>query len=161
MIRRRVLISGRVQGVAFRDTNNDNGFLGGFASGAAVPANFYVGTAARINGQSVTPNNTFGFFNDRNNNDVGYAVGGGLEYAFTNNLTAKIEGLYVSFDRNHRDNGFGFANNVVGVSNTGAAVFATGFGNGTGLGFDNRRNRDDFAVVRAKLDFKFNSLFGL
>ena len=98
----RLLIYG-TGGVAFRDTNNDNGFLGGFASGAAVPANFYVGTAARINGQSVTPTNTFGFFSDRNNNDVGYAVGGGLEYAFTNNLTAKLEGLYVNFDRDRRN----------------------------------------------------------
>jgi outer membrane immunogenic protein len=30
---------------------------------------------------------------------AGYTVGGGLEYAFTNNWTAKIEGLYVNIDR--------------------------------------------------------------
>ena len=29
----------------------------------------------------------------------GYAAGGGVEYAFTNNITAKIEGLYVALDR--------------------------------------------------------------
>ena len=170
----RLLIYG-TGGVAFRDNgnNNDNNFFGfgnGITSGASlVGTGFYNGVgptpvlaaanarAAALFGANVVPNNTFGFFNDRNNNDVGYAVGGGLEYAFTNNLTAKIEGLYVSFDRNHRDNGFGFANNVVGVSNTGAAVFATGFGNGTGFGFDNRRNRDDFAVVRAGLNYKFGT----
>ena len=28
----------------------------------------------------------------------GWTVGGGLEYAFTNNLSAKIEGLYVNFE---------------------------------------------------------------
>ena len=89
-------------------------------------------------------------------------MGGGLEYAFTNgflgfnNVTAKIEGLYVSFDRNNRNNnGFFGGGNVVGVSNTGAAVFDSQF---AGSGFDNRRNRDDFAVVRAGLNWKFNAL---
>ena len=46
---------------------------------------------------------------------------------------------------------------VVGVSNTGAAVVDGQLG---GLGFDNNRRRDDFAVVRAGLNFKFGSLFG-
>ena len=84
------------------------------------------------------------------------SAGGGLSYAVTNNLVATIEGLYVSFERN-RDNTAGFllSGNVVGVSNTGAPIVANQ------LGFDNRRNRDDFAVVRAKLDWKFGSLFGL
>jgi len=40
------------------------------------------------------------------------------------------------------------------VSNTGAAVFANQF---AGFGFDNRRNRDDFAVVRAGLNWKFTA----
>jgi outer membrane immunogenic protein len=30
---------------------------------------------------------------------TGWTVGGGLEYAFTNNLSAKIEGLYVNLDQ--------------------------------------------------------------
>jgi outer membrane immunogenic protein len=29
---------------------------------------------------------------------TGWTVGGGLEYAFTNNLSAKIEGLYVNLE---------------------------------------------------------------
>jgi outer membrane immunogenic protein len=33
------------------------------------------------------------------NTNAGWTVGGGLEYAFTNNWTAKIEGLYVNIDR--------------------------------------------------------------
>ena len=37
-------------------------------------------------------------------NATGWTVGGGLEYAFTNNLSAKIEGLYVNLDQD--DNGF-------------------------------------------------------
>jgi outer membrane immunogenic protein len=30
---------------------------------------------------------------------TGWTVGGGLEYAFTNNLSAKVEGLYVNLDQ--------------------------------------------------------------
>ena len=41
----------------------------------------------------------FAFTDNRN----GWTVGGGLEYAFTNNLSAKIEGLYVNLDQD--DNG--------------------------------------------------------
>jgi outer membrane immunogenic protein len=150
-------------GVAFRDNNNNDrnffGFGNGITSGASlVGTGFYRTAGAAAVGATVVPSNTFGFFNDRNNNDVGWTVGGGLEYAFTNNLTAKIEGLYVSFDRNRNDNnGFFLGNNVVGVSNTGAAITAGQLGFGTGLGFDNRRNRDDFAVVRAGLNYKFGT----
>ena len=44
-------------------------------------------------------------------------MGGGIEYAFTNNVTVKIEGLYVNFDRNNRNNnGFFGGGNVVGVT---------------------------------------------
>jgi hypothetical protein len=43
----------------------------------------------------------------------------------------------------------------VGVSNTGAAVFSDQF---AGSGFNNDRNRDDFAVIRAGLNFKFGGL---
>src|SRR5919112_4218568 len=42
---------------------------------------------------------------------TGWTVGGGLEYAFTNNLSAKIEGLYVSLDADN-DDGFDFDNDV-------------------------------------------------
>jgi outer membrane immunogenic protein len=159
----RLLIYG-TGGVAFRDNGNNNtndGFFfgNGITSGASlVGTGFYRTAGAAVVGATVAPNNTFGFFSDRNNNDVGWTVGGGLEYAFTNNLTAKIEGLYVSFDRNRNDNnGFFLGNNVVGVSNTGAAITAGQLGFGTGLGFDNRRNRDDFAVVRAGLNYKFGT----
>jgi outer membrane immunogenic protein len=30
---------------------------------------------------------------------AGWTAGGGIEYAFTNNITAKVEGLYVNLDR--------------------------------------------------------------
>src|SRR3712207_5390474 len=44
----------------------------------------------------------FAFADDAN----GWTVGGGVEYAFTNNLSAKIEGLYVNLE--HDDNFAGF-----------------------------------------------------
>ena len=40
---------------------------------------------------------TFTFSDD--NTQYGWTVGGGLEYAFTNNLTAKVEYLYVNLDK--------------------------------------------------------------
>ena len=54
-------------------------------------------------------------------------VGGGLEYAFTNNLSAKIEGLYVNLDQ---DDNF------------------------PGLDLDNDA---EFGVVRAGLNFRFGT----
>jgi outer membrane immunogenic protein len=67
----------------------------------------------------------FAFADDAN----GWTVGGGLEYAFTNNLSAKIEGLYVSLDA---DNDFDFDID----------------------GFD---NDVDFGVVRAGLNYRFGT----
>jgi outer membrane immunogenic protein len=60
----------------------------------------------------------------------GWTLGGGVEFAVTNNLTVKLEGLYVNLDRGGDD-----------------TVFETGVLN----------NRDDleFGVVRAGLNFKF------
>jgi outer membrane immunogenic protein len=150
-----------------RDRRNDGfGFFGtGVGSGAAlVGTGFFTTGAAATVGGLVAPTNT-GFFNDnRSNDNWGWTVGGGVEYAFTsgffglNNVSVKIEGLYVNFERDRKNNGFVGGGNVVGVSNTGAAVLDSQF---AGVGFDNRRNRDDFAVVRAGLNWKFGSFFGL
>src|SRR3954453_10590271 len=162
----RLLIYG-TGGIAFKDRNGNDDFgFGGFGTGipngaALVNTGFYVNPAARFAGSLQGPTGGFGFFDDRRrNDDFGFAVGGGLEYALAggflgfNNVTAKIEGLYVSFDRDRHHNGSFGGGNVVGVSNTGAAVIENqlvGFG-------DNRRNRDDFAVVRAGLNFNFGGL---
>ena len=40
------------------------------------------------------------------NSNTGWTVGGGVEYAFTNNWTAKIEGLYVNIDRGNNNVAF-------------------------------------------------------
>ena len=44
-------------------------------------------------------------------NATGWTVGGGLEYAFTNNLSAKVEGLYVNLDQDD-NNFFGIDNDA-------------------------------------------------
>jgi outer membrane immunogenic protein len=58
---------------------------------------------------------------------TGWTAGGGVEYAFTNNLSLKVEGLYVNLDH---DDDFDFD------------------------GFD---GETDFGVVRAGLNFRFNT----
>ena len=67
----------------------------------------------------------FAFADDRS----GWTLGGGLEYAFTNNLSAKIEGLYVSLDDNEFE--------------AGGITYSTG--------------DSDFGVVRAGLNFRFGT----
>ncbi|MBZ6074947.1 outer membrane protein [Microvirga puerhi] len=61
----------------------------------------------------------------------GWTVGGGLEYAFTGNLSAKIEGLYVNLEGNNRNDIY--------------------------LGYNAGRSNDEFAVVRAGLNYRFGS----
>jgi outer membrane immunogenic protein len=83
-----------------------------------------------------------------NNNDdfrTGYTVGGGVEYAFTPNLSGKIEGLYVDLGRNRQNNFLGVVGGAGGAA--GVPVFRTGGRN---------NNSDEFVVVRAGLNYKFN-----
>jgi outer membrane immunogenic protein len=92
-------------------------------------------------------NNGFGGFNGFVNDDdvrTGWVLGAGFEYAFTNNLTAGIEGLWVNLDRS--DNG-AFIGTVPTLGGGAAPVFVPGRDEG-----DN-----DFFVARAKLNFKFGT----
>ena len=72
-----------------------------------------------------------------NNDDqnIGYTVGGGVEYAFTNNLSLKVEGLYVDFSDNN-DGNRNRGNRRVNFT-----------------GNDSR----EFGLVRAGLNFRFNT----
>ncbi|MGO4707494.1 outer membrane protein, partial [Microvirga sp. 2MCAF38] len=71
-------------------------------------------------------------FNSSSSNG-GWTVGGGVEYAFTNNLTAKIEGLFVSLERGSD------------------RFFVNEFD------FGGNRKNNEFGVVRAGLNYKFSS----
>jgi outer membrane immunogenic protein len=68
---------------------------------------------------------------------TGYAAGGGVEYAFTPNITGKIEGLYVKLDR----------------GNGGSTYYETG----TNAYYGTGRTQDDFGAIRAGLNYKFSS----
>ena len=65
--------------------------------------------------------------------DLGWLLGFGVEYAFTNNWTAKVEGLYVNIDRGNR----------AGVVAVGGVPFAVTQG-----------KNNDFGVVRVGLNYK-------
>jgi outer membrane immunogenic protein len=67
--------------------------------------------------------------------NIGYTVGGGVEYAFTNNLSLKVEGLYVDFSDNN-DGNRNRGNRRVNFT-----------------GNDSR----EFGLVRAGLNFRFNT----
>jgi outer membrane immunogenic protein len=81
----------------------------------------------------VTGGFAYGDVGNGGGSNGGWTLGGGLEYAFTNNLTAKIEGLYVNLDRNND-------RFLVGAP----AVI------------DSRGN-NEFGVVRAGLNYKFST----
>jgi outer membrane immunogenic protein len=109
----RALIYG-TGGFAFASGNDNNGFCGGLAFGGCGGNDDWRG---------------------------GWTVGGGLEYAFTNNLTAKIEGLYVNLDSGNR----GGVVAVPVAGNPNPTVFLATPGRGD----------DDFFVARVGLNYKF------
>ena len=74
---------------------------------------------------------------------TGWAAGGGVEYAFTPNLTGKIEALYVNLERTNASRYIGDAFSPAGAT----PVFLTG----------SRARDEEFVTVRAGLNYKFNS----
>ena len=135
-------------GIAFTDDSGNNRGFGGFNSGAQLPAAFYVSPGAALTGSFVT--NGSGVFGKSNSNDTGWVLGAGVEYAWTNNLTVKLEGLWVSMD-NGGTTTTSARNGIVGVSNTGAAI------RGTGFGFNNNNNDNEFFIARIGVNWKFGS----
>jgi len=133
-------------GLAFTDGGNKNNGFFGVTNGSQLPLAFYVSPAAAAFGSTV--GNGRGFFGSKSSNDTGWVIGGGVEYAWTNNLTVKLEGLWVSMDSNNNNN-FGFGNGIVGVSNTGAPIRSNAFFGG------NNNNDNEFFVARVGLNWKF------
>lgn len=72
--------------------------------------------------------------------NVGWTVGGGIEYAFTDNWTAKIEGLYVDLGDKRRVRAF---DNPPGGAMPAGLYTATSNGSGSG------------GVVRVGVNYKF------
>jgi outer membrane immunogenic protein len=105
-------------GFAYGDVNKNSGNGYPFFGTAALP--YYYGGRDR-------------------NSETGYTVGGGVEYAVTNNITVKLEGLYVNL-------GSGKSNDYPFVGTTAFNPFLFG---------DNRKSDTEFGVVRAGLNYKF------
>jgi outer membrane immunogenic protein len=107
--------------------------------GVAFDRVLVYGTGGFAFGGTDRGGNFCGAFRSCNNDDVsvGYAVGGGVEYAFTNNLTFKLEGLYVNLG----DNG-----------NNAAAAFDPATRT---LFLEDRKQDMDFGVVRVGVNYKF------
>jgi outer membrane immunogenic protein len=76
----------------------------------------------------------------------GWTLGAGVEYAFTNNLTAGIEGLWVNLDSDNNGTFIGSSVPAPGADRQAVEV----------AGAD-RDNDNDFFVVRAKLNYKFGT----
>ncbi|WP_315974901.1 outer membrane protein [Microvirga yunnanensis] len=67
-------------------------------------------------------------FSSSDDTSVGWTLGAGVEYAFTNNLTAKVEGLYVNLDQDDDD-----------------------------LPVNAGSDETEFGVIRAGLNYKFST----
>jgi outer membrane immunogenic protein len=78
-------------------------------------------------------------FTGNSTSNVGWVIGGGVEYAFTNNWTGRIEGLYI---QNGSDNQTRTFVNAGGVLPAGTYVATTSGGTGAGL-------------VRVGINYKF------
>ncbi|KQP52280.1 outer membrane protein [Methylobacterium sp. Leaf106] len=95
---------------------------------------------------------SFGGFKGNDDFRTGYAVGGGIEYALPTEsffnffrasaVTLKVEGLYVNLDRGNRNQG---AFIIDTTDNSVVRSISTG------------RRDDEFAVVRAGLNYKFGT----
>ncbi|WP_457094324.1 outer membrane protein [Microvirga sp. P5_D2] len=119
-------LEGDIQYADFGDNRYDFGTAGIFEDGS----DDWFGTVRARAGVAfdralVYATGGFAFADDR----AGWTLGGGLEYAFTNNLTAKVEGLYVNLE----DQDFTF----------------------NGLTFSTEEQ--EFGVVRAGLNYKFST----
>ena len=112
-----------VNGVIF-DADDSGNYFGTVRAASASRS-----TAPSSTPPAVSLTATWARFGDSSNG--GWTVGGGVEYAFTNNLTMKVEGLYVNLDQSD----VRFTRNAVVYSSNGG---------------DN-----DFAVARVGLNYKF------
>jgi outer membrane immunogenic protein len=134
-------------GLAYGGNHNNNGGLVA-----------YWGQPRVVGGPIGAPNFYYGnFLNNNNNNNIGWTVGAGAEYAFTNNWTVKLEYLYANFGGNNHNllvgpttytttvlgNGALPIGTVINLAGTPSHYFVTG----------NRHN--NINIVRVGLNYKF------
>jgi outer membrane immunogenic protein len=128
----------------FGNNGNRTGFLGTVRGrgGIAFDRFLVYGTGGVAFGSTSWPNTVLGtiggvptFFtaNNTNNTRVGYAVGAGVEYAFLNNWSVKVEYLFTDLGRNNR----------TFIAPGGFAGFSFG-------------GREQNHIVRAGLNYKFD-----
>lgn len=117
--------------IQYADRGRDNGYYGYSYYGENSSGDWF-GTARARAGfafDRALVYATGGFaYGDSNG---GWTVGGGFEYAFTNNLSAKLEGLYVNLEGRNRYDGY--------------------------LGYYGVNSNDEFGVVRAGLNYRFGT----
>jgi outer membrane immunogenic protein len=129
-------------GLAYYGDNSDGNYFGtvrlrlGFAfdraliyaTGGLAYGDIATGSSSAYGGfAGVVPAGYYYYGSDDSIN-TGWTLGAGFEYAFTDNLTGRIEGLYVNLDT--KNNSFGYYSGS---------------------------NEAEFGVVRAGLNYKFSS----
>ncbi|WP_210485092.1 outer membrane protein [Microvirga antarctica] len=134
-------IGGGNNNYAFNGIYGGNGGSDGYFGTVRARAGFAIDraliyvTGGFAYGDVGTTASNFGYSSNSSTN-TGWVLGGGVEYAFTNNLTAKIEGLYVNLGSK---NDYGYA---------GVAPIAV---------YDYSKKDNEFGVIRAGLNYKFSS----
>ena len=124
--------------------------------GVAFDRVMVYGTGGFAYGQTEQQTGRRNGFDNGNDDDfsLGYAVGGGVEFALPTNfnlfgssaVTFKIEGLYVNLERENQNGRF----STIGQRANGQVVTAQT------ADFTSRRDREmEFAVVRGGINFKF------
>jgi len=137
-------VLGNNNNFGFGNSGNRTGFLGTVRGrgGIAFDRFLVYGTGGVAFGNNSWPNSFIGtvggaptFFtaNNGNNTRVGYAVGAGVEYAFLNNWSVKVEYLFTDLGRNNR------------------TFLAPGGFSGVTFG-----GREQNHIVRAGLNYKFD-----
>jgi outer membrane immunogenic protein len=123
-------------GVGNGFNSNDMSYLGTFRGrlGYAIDRFLIYGTGGLAFADQ-NNNSNFGGFGRSSNNDIkfGYTIGGGVEYAFTNNWSVKAE--YLCYD-------LGRSNNLTFIAGPGGGFFNNSS--------DNRGN-----IVRAGINYRF------
>lgn len=110
--------------------------------GFAIDRLLVYGTGGFAYGGGDDSGNNGLFVNNDDDIRTGWTLGGGVEYAVTNNVIVGLEGLYVSLDRSDRGGNGGYYTTA-----TGAVVPVTVP--------VTKNNDNEFGVVRARLNYKF------